>query len=240
MKSHSGGVEPCPVDAKHLYGGDAPTSISWKIFILVFLFMAGCEDEEAWIQDPTPYLETEEFPGYFERIPLFGVNGHNGLKSSGKPVHCSAYGIYASSGPDGFLRAFNDSVIYSIPLERSLPFTPEKSVLQVEGKTALNGDPRLKDVNVLSAFEISYIYAKVIGGYPKIMDRIGERIGNPKSKLDLKSIETFHCAASDDRVLIFGRTYDLMYEFDLGFLFEKQGESFELKTIFARHLFKGE
>lgn len=250
MKLHCGGVGPCPADAKHPYGRNAPTSILLAALICALLLIIGCEEEEAWIQDPTPYLETDEFPGCFARIPLFGVDGHNGLRSSEKPLHCSAYGVYVSSGPRRFLRSFNDSVLFHVPLDGVLPYTPEVTVVQVNGKAVLREEPLLTDFDVVSMAEASGIYVKVIDAYPKIVEKIAEKLNDPKSKLDFTSIETFHCAASDDQLLIFGRTYDLMYEFDLGFLFEKQGEKehesgkghepYVIKRIFAHHFFKGE
>jgi hypothetical protein len=219
----------------------APTRISLKLlYALLMFFLLGCEEEEAWLKDPTPYLETAAFPGYFRNIPLFGIDGHNGLKPPEKGTHCSAYGVYVCSGSRYFLRSLNDSVIFHVPLSRDLPYPSEKSAVQVEGEAMLSGFPLLGDVAVIAVVEYPDIYAKAMNAYPGIMEKIRERLDNPKSKLDLTSIETLHCAASGDRLLIYGRTYDLMYEFDLGFLFVNENGSFKLRRIFAHHFFKGE
>ena len=241
MKLHNGGVEHCPVDAKRLYGVNAPVFISWKLFIaIILLFAFGCEEEETWKEDPAPYLKTVEFPGYFERIPYFGVDGHNGLKSPEKGTHCSAYGVYVSSGSRCFLRTFSDSVLSHIPLEESLPYPSEVTVVQVNGRAIQEVNPVLSEIEVVFADDIEGIYRKVTDAYPKLIEKIAVTVHEPRSKLDLKSIKIFHCAAADGKLLIFGRTYDLMYEFDLAFLFKLDHELYKLKQIYARHFFKGE
>ena len=63
---------------------------------------------------------------------------------------------------------------------------------------------------------------------------------HPKSKLDLGSIKEFHCTSSENSIIIFGRTYDLMYEFDIGVLVQMDCGSIVFKKIFAREYFKGE
>jgi hypothetical protein len=220
---------------------NAPTFISWKPFFTIFLLFAfGCEEKEAWVEDPAPYLETAEFPGYFQRIPLFGENGHNGLKPVEKETHYSVYGIYVGGTHGAFVRTFNDSVLFHIPLKENLPYSSEVTVVQVNGEAVQDGGPLLSEVDVVFSLDFAEAYQKVTDGYPKLIDKIAGAVHEPKSKLDLKSIKTFHCAASEGKLLIFGRTYDLMYEFDLAFLFEKEDKSFQLKHIFARHFFKGE
>lgn len=219
---------------------NTPTCILVALLVLASLFAGGCEEEEVWMADPVRYLETTTFPGYIERIPYFGVNGHSGLKPSEKPVHCSAYGVYVRSGTGGFLRTFNDSVLFHVPLKESLPYPSEGTILQVNGKTAHHGRLSLSELEVISAVGCVAPCEGVIRGYPKLMEKIGASVAHQGSKLDLASIETFHCAASGDRLLIFGRTYDLMYEFDLAFLFQIEDNSFHLKHIYAHHFFKGE
>jgi hypothetical protein len=218
----------------------APTFVSLKFLLLATILLLGCEEKEPWIEDPARYLETTSLPGYFQRISYFGANGHNGLKPPEKESHCSAYGVYATSRSRCFIRTFSDSVLFHIPLQESLPYASEVIGVQVSGTAVQNGEPLLSKVKVVFTVEFASLYEKVIKEYPKLMDKIAPAVHHPKSKLDLKSIETFHCAASGDKLLIFGRTYDLMYEFDLGFLFEKEGESFKIKRIFAHHFFKGE
>ncbi len=200
----------------------------------------GCEEPEGWVEDPSEYLETTEFPGYFQRIPWFGVNGHNGLKPSEKGSHCSVYGVYVSSRSSYFVRTFSDSVIFHIPLKESLSYPSERTVVKISGKVVHNGEPSLSEVEIIATEEIGEIYRMVVAGYPMLIDKITAEIHHPKSRLDLKSIEIFHCAAAGNKLLIVGRTYDLMYEFDLGILVEKTGDSYKLSKIYAREFFKGE
>ncbi len=220
---------------------NAPTIFLIRFSVIFILLLAlGCEESERWVEDPSEYLETTEFPGYFQRIPWFGVNGHNGLKPPEKGSHCSVYGVYVSSIGGCFVRTFSDSVIFHIPLKESLPYPSECTIVKISGKVVHNGEPSLSEVEIGATEEIGEVYRMVVEGYPKLIDKIAGKIHNPKSRLDLKSIEIFHCAVVGNKLLIMGRTYDLMYEFDLGFLFEKEDNSYKLKKIFTREFFKGE
>jgi hypothetical protein len=217
---------------------------------LIILALMGCEEREQWLEDPSRYLETKEFPGYVQRIPFYGINGHSGLYQVEAESACSVSGIYVEGASGAFLRSFNDSILFHIPLKETLPYASELTLIEAKGKVVQDRTPFLSEMEILSTEEVGELHRRVVASYPGLMERIGSMVANPKSKLDLSSIETFHCAASGDRLLFFGRTYDLMYEFDLAFLFEKEHEkeyssqkehnSFYLKHIYAYHLFKGE
>ncbi len=224
--------------------------------LLLFLFSMGCEEREPWIEQPFRYLKTEELPGYIQRIPLFGVNGHSGLGQIDAGTTCFHSGVYVGGKTGGFIRTFNDSVLFHIPFQEHLPCSSEVTLVAVEGTVVQKGEFSLSDVRMLSAEEIEMLYQRVVASYPLLMEYIADAVEDPKSKLDLNSIKQFHCAARGGELLIFGRTYDLMYEFDLAFLFcraqeheqeqeygqeQKNGRnSFHLKHIYASHLFKGE
>lgn len=247
--SHVRGAHPEEMQSIKETEVSAPRLIWLPLFVfLVVLLGTGCEEQEEWVENPLRYLKTEGFPGYIQRIPFFGVNGHSGLKQMEPGSPCSVSGIYVERGSDAFIRTFNDSVLVHIPLKGHLPYSSEVILVEVEGTVAHKGESYLSDVQVLSAQEIEKLHQRVMVSYPELMEKIADAVEDPKSKLDLKTIETFHCAAREDELLIFGRTYDLMYEFDLALLFQRKhgkGEenkhnSFHIKHIYAHLLFKAE
>ena len=151
---------------------NAPHCFMACLFLIFFLFFTlGCEESEEWIEEYSSYLEIEEFPGYIRRIPLFGVNGHSGLKPPEKESQCSAYGVYVSSNSKAFLRAFNDSVLYHIPLKDHLSFPSECTIVRIEGKIVQNGEPFVSGARIISAVEFETTYQMVLRGYPKLIDK---------------------------------------------------------------------
>jgi hypothetical protein len=149
-------------------------------------------------------------------------------------------GVYVKGKAVSFLRIFNDSGLYFIPLEDSLNHSSETSVIELKGKVEKNGVSYLAVIEVKSYEGVEKIKDVIEREYPFLIDKIKDEIHTPKSKLDLKEIESWHIACSENNIFIYGRTYDLMYEFNVGVLVEKSGDTYSLRRIYAREFFKGE
>ncbi len=207
--------------------------------IAIFLFIS-CEKSSEYFNNPQRFLETEDFPPYFQKLPYFGVNGRNGLEALGKDMQVDIKGIYVKEKFISFLRTFDSSGLYYFLLEDSLPYISGTTVVGLSGRVGKNGETFLTEVDIISYESVEKIKDIVEKEYSLLIDKIKDDIHNQKSKLDLNHIETWNLACSDSTILIYGRTYDLMYEFNVGVLVEKSGDIYKLKKIYAREFFKGE
>jgi hypothetical protein len=206
-------------------------------FILIFLC---CGKKESHLRSPERFLETKTFPQYFLNIPLYGVNGMNGLVRFEEGEKVSVTGIYVKGRTGSFLRTLkNDNLIY-YPLVESLPFQSESNMLKVRGRVSTDKRPVLSEIIVEEKKNIEEIKSRIEEMYPRLLVCIEEKAHNPKSKLDLGSIDDWHCAGDSNKYFIYGRIYDLMYEFDIGILFSLDNDIIHLEKIYAREFFKGE
>ena len=212
----------------------------FSFFTTILLLTLSCEKKCGFFDNPKKFLETKSFPAYFQKIPYYGVNGRNGLSFFKPDTLIEIKGIYVKGKFFPFLRVFDDTGLYYIPLEDSLSFHSETSLLDAKGLVKKNREPCLVRIEVNSSTDVSKIKNMVEKEYPLFISKVADEIHNPSSKLDLSSVEDWHCACSGDALLVFGRIYDLMYEFDIGILLKKEGDSFTLKKIYAREFFKGE
>lgn len=220
---------------------NAPTRFYMKYFLIIILFLSlFCEKPDEDLSNPLKYLETEDFPLYFQKLPYYGVNGRNGLETLKKDVLVDIKGIYVKGKFVSFLRTFNDSGLFYVPLKDSFSYNSETSLIVVRGTVASNGEPYLSEIEIKSFDDIGKIKDRVEENYPLLLNKIKDEIHNPKSKLRLEDIKTWHCAFSDSTLFVYGRTYDLMYEFDIGILLKKDGDTYSLMKIYAREFFKGE
>jgi len=212
-----------------------------RFFLPIVLFLSvSCETSDICFDNPERFLETRDFPEYFLKIPYYGVNGRNGLDGFEQNSVVDIRGIYVKGKGISFLRIFSDSGLFYVLLEDDLPFDSETDLLNIRGIVLENNEPYIKAVEVKSGRDVGKIRETVEGAYPELVSRIKKQIHNPNSKLDLSNIKEWHLAAREDKILVFGRTYDLMYEFDIGILVEKQDNSCDLQKIYAREFFKGE
>ncbi len=213
----------------------------WNLLLPLFIFLfLSCEKSEEYFDNPLKFLETKIFPSYFLRIPYYGVNGRNLLEAASNGTMIDVKGVYVKGKNFSFLRVFNDSGLFYMPLEERLTYDSETSLLEVKGKVTSNGEPYLSLVEVVSSEDVGKIKDIVEREYPLFISKIEDNIRNPRSKLNLQNIKSWHLASSDNYILVYGRTYDLMYEFDIGVLLKKDGVTYSLEKIFAREFFKGE
>ena len=209
----------------------------FPVVILLFIF---CEKSSEYFENPQRFLETENFPPYFQKLPYYGVNGKDGLETLRKGMQVDIKGIYVKEKFISFLRTFDSSGLYYFLLEDSLPYISGTTVVVLRGRVGKNGETFLTEVDVISYEGVEKIKDIVEKGYPLLIDKIKDEIHAPKSKLDLKEIESWHIACSENNIFIYGRIYDLMYEFNVGVLVEKSGDTYSLRRIYAREFFKGE
>ncbi len=220
---------------------NAPTRFYMKYFLIIVLFLSlSCEKNDSDFKNPLKFLEVEEFPLYFKKLPYHGVNGRNGLITFEEGAEVGITGIYVEGKSISFLRTFNDTGLFYIPLEKILHHESETSIIEIKGRVTSNNELYLSEVDVKSFEDIGKIKETVEHNYPLLVKKIKDKIHNPKSKLDLNTIKTWHCAYSDNVLFIYGRTYDLMYEFDIGIVVKMEGDFYRLKKIYAREFFKGE
>lgn len=209
-------------------------------FTVLFFLSASCEKNDIFTNHPERFLKTTELPSYFTMIPFYGENGKNWLVNSkvGKTVHLM--GSYVKSKTSSYIRFFTNDGLYYVKLNDSLPYKSESTVVKLSGKIKIDNEPYLDDIQVESTIDLSKVINIVKAEYPDLIKKIWQRVHHPKSKLNPGTIKTWHLAVSGDTILVFSRTYDLMYEFDIGVLVKRQKNSFSLENIYAREFFKGE
>lgn len=216
------------------------TNVLAAIFAFILIFLC-CGKKDNHLRNPEKFLETKNFPRYFLNIPSYGVNGKNGLVQFDEGEKITVAGIYVKGRSGSFLRTLSDETFIYYPLAETLAFQAENYMLEVRGTVTTNGEPVLSEVTVLEKENIEEIKNTVEDNiYPQLFDIIKEKVHNPKSKLDLNSIDKWHRAAYDNRYFIYGRIYDLMYEFDIGILLSRNNNVIEIEKIYAREFFKGE
>jgi hypothetical protein len=209
------------------------------LLISVLLFL-NCKEKEDIFSDPLDFLETKEIPQYIQKLPYYGINGQNYLKDSDRGKTMEIGGVYGKGMSFSFIRIFNDTGLFYIPLDRELSCTQERSLIRIRGVVSKESEPFLSGIEVISVVDIGDLKDIVEKKYRSLVGKISDKVHRSESKLDLTSLEEFHCAASDSAILVFGRTYDLMYEFDIGVLIRMNCSSSDFKKIYAREFFKGE
>lgn len=209
------------------------------IFAFIFIFLY-CGRKDNHLRNPEEFLETKNFPQYFLNIPLYGINGKNGLVQFGEGEKISVKGIYIKGRNSPFLRTLSDENFIYYPLAETLAFQSENYMLEVKGTVKMNKGLFLSEATILEKENIQEIKDRVEDIYPQLLDIIKEKVHNPKSKLDLGSIDEWYCAGDSNEYFIYGRLYDLMYEFDIGILLSRDNNIVEVEKIYARELFKGE
>jgi|GEM_PF-4659384 len=221
-------------------------------FLLVFILFLpiSCQKSNEFLNNPEKFLEIKDFPSYILKISYNGVNGSNLLQGLREDTLVDIKGIYVKGKGTSFLRTFDDSELLYVPLKGVPEFNSEASLVEIKGRVRSNGEAYLKGIEVKSLDDIEELRKAVEHEYPLLLEKIKGKVRNSKSNNRTKistsashlslDIKDWHLAARRDEILVFGRTYDLMYEFDIGILVKKSGDTYSLEKIYAREFFKGE